>query len=184
MASEIPLRSVRLPSPQQVVELLSGEFARAGYEVEDVTVDGTSQPPRVIVIADGDEGLDLEALAALSRSASELLDQLDDSAEETPYLLEVTSRGVDRPLTADRHYRRARGRKVEVTLNDGSQLTGRVGELTGRVVQLVVTDRRKALTIRELSIDDVANAVVQVEFSPPNPLELELAGVSGKEVEE
>ena len=71
-----------------------------------------------------------------------------------------------------------------MTLNDGSQLTGRVGELTGRVVQLVVTDRRKALTIRELSIDDVANAVVQVEFSPPNPLELELAGVSGKEVEE
>jgi hypothetical protein len=55
VASEIPLRSVRLPSPQQVVELLSGEFARAGYEVEDVTVDGTSQPPRVIVIADGDE---------------------------------------------------------------------------------------------------------------------------------
>ncbi|MDX1889270.1 ribosome maturation factor RimP [Mycolicibacterium sp. 050158] len=184
MAPENPLRSARLPSPQQAIELLEGEFARAGYEVEDVTIDAASRPPRIVVIADGDEGLDLEALASLSRLASELLDQLDDSVDEAPYLLEVTSRGVDRPLTAERHYRRARGRKVEVTLHDGSQLCGRVGELVGRTLQLVVADRRKAPTIHELSIDDVAKAVVQVEFSPPNPLELELAGVSGKEGEE
>ncbi|MCW2520439.1 MAG: hypothetical protein JWR46_3058, partial [Mycobacterium sp.] len=182
VASEIPLRSARLPSPQQVIELLQDEFGRAGYEVEDVVVE--TRPPRVTVVADGDKGLDLESLAALSRLASELLDQLDDSDDEAPYLLEVTSRGVDRPLTAERHYRRARGRKVEVTLTDGSQVTGRLGETHDGVVRLVVADRRAALTIRELSIDDVANAVVQVEFSPPNPLELELAGVSGKEAEE
>ncbi len=184
MASDIPLRSARLPSQHQVIELLEAEFARAGYEVEDVEIDASSRPPRVIVVADGDEGLNLDALATLSRVASELLDQLDDSTDETPYLLEVTSRGVDRPLTAERHYRRARGRKVEATLADGSQLTGRVGEITDGVVHLVVADRRKGLIIRELSIDDITNAVVQVEFSPPNPLELELAGVSGKEVEE
>ncbi|BBZ27966.1 ribosome maturation factor RimP [Mycolicibacterium madagascariense] len=183
MASEIPLRPARLPSPQQVRELLEGEFGRAGYEVEDVTIDAAARPPRVVVIADGDDGLDLEALATLSRTASELLDQLDDS-DETPYLLEVTSRGVDRPLTEERHYRRARGRRIEVTLTDGSQLTGRVGALTDRHLELVVADRRAGPTIRTLSIDDVANAVVQVEFSSPNPLELELAGVSGKEVEE
>jgi ribosome maturation factor RimP len=182
VASEIPLRSARLPSPQQVIELLQDEFGRAGYEVEDVVVE--TRPPRVTVVADGDQGLDLESLATLSRLASELLDQLDDSDDESPYLLEVTSRGVDRPLTAERHYRRARGRKVEVTLTDGSQVTGRLGETHDGVVRLVVADRRAALTIRELSIDDVANAVVQVEFSPPNPLELELAGVSGKEAEE
>ena len=183
MASEIPLRPARLPSPQQVKGLLDGEFNRAGYEVEDVTIDASSRPPRVVVIADGDDGLDLESLATLSRTASELLDQLDDS-DEMPYLLEVTSRGVDRPLTNERHYRRARGRRIEVTLTDGSQLTGRVGELADRILELVVTDRRKGPNIRTLSIDDVINAVVQVEFSPPNPLELELAGVPGKEVEE
>lgn len=184
MASENPLRSVRLPTPQQVIELLAGEFGRMGYDLEDVSVDARSQPPRIVVVADGDDGLDLDALATLSRLASESLDQLDDSDDEAPYLLEVTSRGVDRPLVEERHYRRARGRRVDVTLTDGSQVTGRVGQLTGRTVQLVVADRRKALTIRELSIDDVAKAVVQVEFSPPSPLELELAGVSGKEGEE
>jgi ribosome maturation factor RimP len=71
-----------------------------------------------------------------------------------------------------------------VTLNDGSQMTGRLGEVADGVVRLVVANRRSGLDIHELSIDDVANAVVQVEFSPPNPLELELAGVSGKEGEE
>ncbi|MDT5335312.1 MAG: ribosome maturation factor RimP [Mycobacterium sp.] len=184
MASEIPLRSARLPSPPQLIELLEGEFGRAGYDVEDVVVESSARPARVVVIVDGDQGLDLDSLGALSRLASELLDQLDDSNENAPYLLEVTSRGVDRPLTAERHYRRAKGRKVEVTLADGSQVTGRLGETTDGIVRLVVADRRAALTIRELSIDDVTNAVVQVEFSPPNPLELELAGVSGKEDQE
>jgi ribosome maturation factor RimP len=167
-----------------VIELLEGEFGRAGYEVEDVSIDPASRPPRIVVIADGDRGLDLDSLATLSRLASELLDQLDDSADEVPYLLEVTSRGVDRPLTAERHYRRSRGRKVALVLTDGSKLTGRLGETTDGRVRLVVVDRGRPPKIRELSIDDVANAVVQVEFSPPNPLELELAGVSGKEDEE
>ena len=184
MASEIPLRPARLPPQQQVIELLDGEFARAGYEVEDVVVDGAARPPRIVVIADGDDGLNLDALATLSRLASELLDQFDDSAEETPYLLEVTSRGVDRPLTAERHYRRAHGRKVELTLADGSSVTGRLGEVSDGVLRLVVADRRAGRVVRELPIEDVANAVVQVDFSTPNPLELELAGVVVKEVEE
>ncbi|TPG37403.1 ribosome maturation factor RimP [Mycobacterium hodleri] len=180
----MPLRSVRLPTQQQVKELLEGEFRREGYDVEDVVIEPSARPPRVTVIADGDRGLNLDSLGALSRLASGLLDLLDESEEEAPYLLEVTSRGVDRPLTAERHYRRAQGRMVEMTLTDGSQLTGRLGETTDGVVRLVVADRRRALTVRELSLDDVANAVVQVEFSSPNPLELELAGVSGKEAEE
>jgi ribosome maturation factor RimP len=184
VASENSLRPARLPSQQQVIELLEGEFTRAGYEVEDVVIDATARPPKVIVIADGDQPLDLDALGTLSRLASELLDQLDDSRDDAPYLLEVTSRGVERPLVAERHYRRARGRRVQVTLTDGSQVTGRLGEVADGVVRLVVADRCTGYQIRELSIDDVTNAVVQVEFSPPNPLELELAGVFGKEGQE
>lgn len=184
MASEEPLQSVRLPSQHEVTDLLAGEFERLGYHVEAVDIDAATRPPRIVVVADGDDGLNLDALATLSRLASELLDRLDDSTGEAGYLLEVTSRGVDRPLTAERHYRRARGRKVEVTLTDGSQVTGRLGEVSDGVVRLVVAGRRAALTIHELSIDDVANAVVQVEFSSPNPLELEMAGVSGKEADE
>ncbi|HZN16325.1 MAG TPA: ribosome maturation factor RimP [Acidimicrobiales bacterium] len=171
-------RSAGLPSQKQVIELLDGEFARAGYEIEDVAIDTAARPPRITVVADGDEPLDLDSIAALSRSASEVLDRVDSP----PYVLEVTSPGVDRPLTTEKHYRRARGRKVELTLSDGSQLTGRLGETSGGTVRLVVREGARAnFSVRELPVDGIAKAVVQVEFSPPNQRELELAGQSGKE---
>jgi ribosome maturation factor RimP len=173
-------RSAGLPSQKQVIELLADEFARAGYEIDDVVIDAAARPPRITVVADGDHGLDLESIAELSRTASSLLDEVDANA--APYILEVTSPGVDRPLTAEKHFRRARGRKVEVTLSDGSQLTGRLGETRGGVTQLVVREGRQAnFTVRELPLESITKAVVQVEFSPPNPRELELVGQSGKE---
>jgi ribosome maturation factor RimP len=173
-------RSAGLPSQKQVIELLDGEFARAGYEIEDVLIDTATRPPRITVVADGDVPLDLDSIAELSRLASALLDDVDDEA--TPYVLEVTSPGVERPLTTEKHYRRARGRKVELTLSDGSLLTGRLGETNGDTVRLVVREGARAnFSVRELPLDGVTKAIVQVEFSPPNPRELELAGQSGKE---
>jgi ribosome maturation factor RimP len=171
-------RSAGLPSQKQVIELLDGEFARAGYEIEEVVIDAAARPPRITVVADGDEPLDLDSIAELSRSASDVLDRIDTP----PYVLEVTSPGVDRPLTTEKHYRRARGRKVELTLSDGSQLTGRLGEIRGGTVRLVVREGSKAnFSIREVPVDGITKAVVQVEFSPPNQRELELAGQSGEE---
>ena len=70
---------------------------------------------------------DLDTIATLSQSASRLLDQSDVVARH--YVLEVSSRGVDRPLTSEKHFRRARGRKAELVLVDGSQLTGRLGDI-------------------------------------------------------
>jgi ribosome maturation factor RimP len=163
-----------LPSQTQVIELLDGEFARAGYEIEDVVIDARTRPPRITVIADGDNGLDLDTAATLSRSASALLDGLDSIGDH--YVLEVSSPGVDRPLTSAKHFRRARGRKVEVVLSDGSQLTGRVGETNEDTVALVVRAGRD-WAIREISVGDVVKSVVQVEFSPPAQAELELASM-------
>ncbi len=163
-----------LPSQTQVIELLDGEFARAGYEIEDVVIDARTRPPRITVIADGDNGLDLDTAATLSRSASALLDGLDSIGDH--YVLEVSSPGVDRPLTSAKHFRRARGRKVDVVLSDGSTLTGRVGETNEEAVALVVRAGRD-WAIREISVGDVIKAVVQVEFSPPTQAELELAGM-------
>jgi ribosome maturation factor RimP len=171
-------RFAGLPSQKQVIELLDGEFARAGFEIEDVVIDTAARPPRITVVADGDEPLDLDSIAALSRSASEALDRIDTP----PYVLEVTSPGVERPLTTEKHFRRARGRKVELTLSDGSQLIGRLGETRDGTVRLVVREGARAnFSVRELPLAGINKAVVQVEFSPPSQRELELAGQRGKE---
>ena len=161
-----------LPSQPQVIELLGGEFARAGYEIEDVVIDTRTRPPRITVVADGDTALDLDTVAALSRSASALLDGLDSLQDR--YVLEVSSPGVDRPLTSEKHFRRARGRRVELALSDGSQLTGRVGETRDDTIALVVREGREWV-VREVPLVEIAKAVVQVEFSPPAEVELELA---------
>ncbi|WP_144207635.1 ribosome maturation factor RimP [Mycobacterium tilburgii] len=167
-----------LPSQMQVIELLGGEFARAGYEIEDVVIDTRARPPRITVIADGDTALDLDTVAALSRSASALLDGLEDGRDGGPgsYILEVSSPGVDRPLTNEKHFRRARGRKVDLQLSDGSRLTGRVGPTCADTLALVVRDGREWV-VRDIPLASIAKAVVQVEFSPPSRTELDLAGV-------
>jgi ribosome maturation factor RimP len=163
-----------LPSQTQVIELLGEEFACAGYEIEDVVIDTRVRPPRITVIADGDTALDLDTIAALSRSASTLLDGLDGIADR--YVLEVSSPGVDRPLTSEKHFRRARGRKVELERSDGSQLTGRVGETRGDAIALVVREGRD-WAVREIPLVEIVKAVVQVEFSPPAQVEMELASM-------
>jgi len=164
-----------LPSQTQVIELLGGEFARAGYEIEDVVIDTRARPPRISVIADGDTALDLDTIAALSRSASALLDCLDGIRDR--YVLEVSSPGVDRPLTSAKHFRRARGRKVELALSDGSQLTGRVGETREDTIALVVREGRE-WAVRQIPLVEIVKAVVQVEFSQPAQAEVELAGLA------
>jgi ribosome maturation factor RimP len=165
-----------LPSQTQLIELLDGEFARAGYEIEDVVIDARARPPRITVIADGDTALDMDTIAALSRSASSLLDAV--KSIEGRYVLEVSSPGVDRPLTNEKHFRRARGRKIELALSDGTQVTGRVGEMRNDTLSLVVhDDRARDWTVRPVSLDEILKAVVQVDFSPPSERELELATV-------
>ena len=167
-----------LPSPERLTELLADEFERAGYEIEDVTIDTRSRPPRIRIIADGDTPLDMDTVAELSRSASAMLDTID--TDGPAYVLEVSSPGVDRPLTAEKHFRRARGRKVDVELaspsaNDATAVVGRVSAVGHGNVELVVRDRG-GWALRSIPLADIRKAVVQVEFSPPSAKELEMIG--------
>jgi ribosome maturation factor RimP len=170
-----------LPSQKLVIELLDGEFARAGFEIEDVVVQANARPPRITVVADGDVPLDMDTVAALSRSASGLLDAGADV--DGHYILEVSSPGVDRPLTTEKHFRRARGRKADVTLSDGSVVTGRLGDVIEGRVRVVICGDRGAKptepTVRQIPLGDIASAVVQVEFGRPNAREMELLGDEG-----
>ena len=169
-----------LPTEAEVLELLSADFAAAGFEIEEVRIQPHTKPPRLVVVADGDTRLDLDTVAELSRAASERLDRL--TIEADTYVLEITSPGVDRPLTTAAHYRRAQGRRAEVRLADGT-VQARIGRSDGVEVDLVL-GARGGLSVRRVAIADIVKAVVQVEFSPPNRQELELAGVSTVSEEE
>ena len=88
----------------------------AGYDLEEVAVTPAGRRQVVRVVVDTDGGVSLDDVAELSRAVSTVLDEHDDLLGKSPYVLEVTSPGVDRPLSEPRHWRRAVGRLVEVPL--------------------------------------------------------------------
>lgn len=162
-----------IPSKEKIGELVTDLVNRRGYDLEDVAVTAAGMHSAIRIIVDRDQGLGLDGAADLSREIGDLFDESPDFGD-APYTLEVTSPGIDRPLTHERHWRRAQGRLVRITLADES-VDGRIGQLDGDVVAVVV-GAKGALKLRAVNLSDVREAVVQVEFSRPSPRELELAG--------
>ncbi|MFD3506975.1 ribosome maturation factor RimP [Nocardia sp. NPDC058666] len=178
-----------MPTEERVSQLVAELVARRGFDLEGVAIvaagNGELAPVRVKVTVDSDGPADLDAIAALSRDMSELLDAAGDFGESA-YLLEVTTPGVDRPLTTERHWRRAQGRKVRVKLADGAdrvedkaRFDARVGQLAddadNPTIALVLGGKNKPHRVH-VPLTDIAEAVVQVEFNAPGAAELELAG--------
>jgi ribosome maturation factor RimP len=151
--------------------------ARAGVDLEDLTVHAAGRRRIVRVVIDGDDGVSLDDAAAVSRAISDVLDaDQDDPMGSAPYALEVTSPGIGRPLTLPRHFRRARTRLVSITTTDGHALTGHVLDATDTGLALLTgksgTDRV------DVSFDTIARAKVEVEFSAPSAAVRELLGIS------
>lgn len=143
---------------------LAGPLSELGVDVESVDVQKAGRRHVVRIVVDRDGGVDLDLVAAVSRQASELLDvpPLSD-ALPGPFVLEVTSPGVDRPLTEARHWRRALTRLVEVTTTDGAIVVGRVTSVPSDDEVVITTEAGDIV----LALADVQRAVVQVEFNRP-----------------
>lgn len=144
-------------------ELLGPILAPTGADLEAVDVSKAGKRSVVRVVVDRDGGVSLDDVADVSRVISDALDQLDEAepgALGPSYVLEVTSPGVDRPLTAARHWRRNVSRLVTVALRDGPNVTGRIVSANDDALVLDVDG-----TSRTLALGDVLRGTVQVEFS-------------------
>lgn len=133
----------------------------AGLDLEGVDVQPAGRRRLVRVLVDRDGGITLDDVAGLSKALSEALDASDAMGDQ-PYVLEVTSPGVDRPLTLPRHWRRNVGRLVSVTTTGGERITGR---LTG-------CDEQGATIAGEegpqrIAYDAIEQAQVEIEFNRP-----------------
>ena len=148
-------------SRQRLRDVLEPVVTGAGYDLEDVTVTAAGRRSVVRVIVDRDGGLDLDAVADISRVVSETLDA-DDVTGEAPYTLEVSSPGVDRPLTEPRHWRRAVGRLVRASVRDEKDVTGRVRRADDAGVTFDVEGAE-----RTVPYDALGAGKVQVEFNRP-----------------
>ncbi|MFY1627249.1 ribosome maturation factor RimP [Micromonospora sp. WMMD723] len=141
--------------------------AGAGYDLEDVSVSRAGRRHVVRVIVDADGGINLDAVAVVSRAVSAALDAAEESGGDIvagEYQLEVSSPGVDRPLTLPRHWRRNAGRLVKVTVRAGEPAVDR--QVTGRVT--TADDERVVLETESGPVEhryaELGPGRVQVEF--------------------
>jgi ribosome maturation factor RimP len=162
-----------MPSPRPVQQLpaqlhgvLEPIVRDAGFELDELDVRVAGRRHTVKVVVDSDDGVGLDDIARLSRAASAELDQHEHLLAGS-YTLEVTSPGVERPLTRMRHWKRAHLRLVAVRTHDGATFTGRVGDAGAEAVTLLVDG-----ALRQQRYADVARATVEVEFKPAPESEL------------
>jgi ribosome maturation factor RimP len=151
----------------QLPGVLTPILAQFDLELEAVEVipAGKRQLLRVVVDGDGATGTGplLDELAEASKALSAALDS-SAAVGSAAYTLEVSSRGVGRPLERPAHWRRNRGRLVSVTTTSGNSVVGRIVSADEGTVQLEIDG-----SVRELALGDVGKALVQVELNRPSP---------------
>ena len=125
-----------------------------GFYLEDVTITSAGRRSMLTIIVDGDTHLSLDQVTSATKAIGEIVEGLQ-SLGDTPFTLEVTSPGLDRPLTKPRHWRKNIDRLVKVVLLDGSVVNGRIKSATE-------TD----VLIGDVSIEfsAIKRATLEVEF--------------------
>lgn len=151
----------------QLRDLIVPILAESGLELDDLDVTPVGRRRLVRVTVDGDgpagRGPLLDDIAAASQRISEALDT-SPVAGDAPFTLEVTSRGVGKPLTQSRHYRRNLGRLLRLWLPDG-EVEGRIRGVDEEAVLVEVGGE-----VRSFQFAEIGKAVVQVELNPPKEL--------------
>jgi ribosome maturation factor RimP len=168
---------VSLPDADRLTRLLEPVIRAMGLDLESVRVTAAGRRRLLRVIVDGEGGVSLDTIALASRELSARLDGATVMGE-LPYTREVSSPGVDRPLTEPRHWRRAAGRLVAAPLTGqaGSQAGNGAAQVEGRIAgsndQGVTLDCDGVL--REYAYGELGPGRVQIEFGHLEPDEDEL----------
>jgi len=139
---------------EKIVAALAPIIEASGNFLEDLTITSAGKHRILTVVVDGEKHLNLDEVTAITKSLSEVVENLSEIGD-LPFTLEVTSPGVDRPLTLPRHWRKNLGRLINITLNDDSKVTGRIGESTESDVQI---DESK------IKFADIKKATIEIEF--------------------
>lgn len=153
---------------ERIVGLLEPAVTAMGLDLENVRITSAGRRRLLRIVVDADGGVSLDDIAQVSREVSATLDRAA-AMGEAAYTLEVSSPGVDRPLTEPKHWRRAIGRMVAAPLQPQNQgdgvgpatVTGRITGADDRGVQLDVRG-----VSREFGYSELGPGKIQIEFAP------------------
>lgn len=102
---------------EKTIDLLEKKYEEADYQdCFTVEVNYNTANKKLQVFVDSDSGMTFQKCQRISRYLESFIDEENWLGEK--YTLEVSSPGIDRPLTLSRQYKKNIGRRLEVTLKD------------------------------------------------------------------
>jgi ribosome maturation factor RimP len=147
-----------MSNKEQVAAVITPAIQALGFYVEDISITSAGRRSMLTVIVDGDTHLSLDQVTVATKAISEIVENLP-TLGNNPFTLEVTSPGLDRPLTKPRHWRKNKDRLIKIVLNDGKEITGRIIDSTD---DLVIVDEQKVAFV------DIKRATLEIEFKQVN----------------
>jgi ribosome maturation factor RimP len=147
-----------MSNKEQVAAVITPAIESLGFYVEDISITSAGRRSMLTVIVDGDTHLSLDQVTVATKAISEIVENLP-TLGNNPFTLEVTSPGLDRPLTKPRHWRKNKDRLIKIVLNDGKEITGRIKDSTD---DQVIVDEQKVAFV------DIKRATLEIEFKQVN----------------
>ena len=143
-----------------ITELLNPAVTRAGFVLEEVTVTPVGKRRMISVVVDCENrNPSLDEVTVVSKEVSAILDTYTHLGE-MPFTLEVTTPGIDRPLTELRHWKKNVGRLVKITPHTGEKYVSRIKEVLPR--EVILENKGKEVTV---AFSDISRAQIEVEFN-------------------
>ena len=143
-----------MPLNEVISAAIRPTIEASGNYLEELTITSAGKVKILTVIVDSDSHLNLDQITAVTKEISEIIEGLAELGESA-FTLEVTSPGIDRPLTKPRHWRKNFDRLVKISMASGKDIEGRIGEVTDTTVQ--IGDQK-------VSFEDIKRAVLEIEF--------------------
>ena len=139
---------------EEISAAITPALSNLGFYLEDVVITTAGRRSMITVIVDGDTHLSLDQVTQVTKAIGEIIENIQ-SLGQSPFTLEVTSPGIDRPLTKPRHWRKNINRLVKVVLLDGKEIKGRVRDST----QISAT-----IDEQVINLSDIKRATLEIEF--------------------
>ncbi len=143
-------------------EKVSPVIEELGYEVVEVEYAKKTDGMNLTFYIDKEEGIQVEDCEKVSKAIDGLLEELNPT-DDQPYILNVSSPGIDRPLKTVRDFKRNMDKEIEITLF--SKIDGKkrfVGILKGFDAQSVTIENNGQQTTFDKS--KIAHIVPVLKF--------------------
>jgi len=143
-----------MPLNEEISAAIRPAIEATGNYLEELTITSAGKVKILTVIVDSESHLNLDQVTTVTKVISEIVEALP-ALGDTPFTLEVTSPGLDRPLTKPRHWRKNLNRLVKIVMTSGALIEGRIVE---------VTESTAMVGSEIVSFEDIKRATLEIEF--------------------